>query len=478
MISDDPTQIKAVFDKSKAAFSTHKTFDMDFREAQLKSLIKGFTEYQEKLNDALKKDLGHNDFNCFYLSTGITMQELNHTLEGFRKWAATKEVDVPMNVAPGRSYLVQEPYGSVLIIGPWNYPYYCTLPYVATAIAAGNTVVLKPSEMAANSSNVLKELFDKYLDKDCYQIIEGGFKVASEIITLPWDFVVFTGGTDKGKKVAQACAANLVPYVLELGGKCPAYVDKDSDLESAALRLIHTRMVNWGQTCVSPDYVLAHKDIKEELLKKMKDAFIQFFGEDPSKSKDRLKIINETHVKRLESYLAEDHGGKVVYIGGDGKVNLAERYVPPAIIDTPKLTSSLMKEEIFGPIICVQDVAGIDEAVKFINERPKPLALYYFGKTEGENKEKILNKTSSGGVTINDCCFHVFSPDLPFGGVGFSGNGAVHGEIGFQQLSHMKPVLERETINTYPFNLRFPPYAVDIVPQFLAALAGAPPKAV
>jgi len=202
----------------------------------------------------------------------------------------------------------------------------------------------------------------------------------------------------------------------------------------------------------------------------MSGAFTKFFGEDPSKSTDRLKIINETHVARLEGLLKEDHGGKVSY-GAGAKVNHEERYVPPTIIDSPKLTSGVMKDEIFGPIICILDVKGVDEALTFINERPKPLASYYFGGKENPNKEKLLSLTSSGGVTVNDCCFHVFSPELPFGGVGFSGVGSVHGEHGFNQLSHLKSVIECPTYNGFPVSLKYPPYGPDAVKDFLEQTA-------
>jgi len=256
-----------------------------------------------------------------------------------------------------------------------------------------------------------------------------------------------------------------VSYVLELGGKSPVFVDKDADLDNAAMRLAQTKTLNWGQVCVAPDYILAHKDIKEALLEKLKEYMVKFYGEDAQKSGDRLKIINDGHVARLEKVLSEDHGGKIVYQGG--KVDKAERYIPPTVIDSPKLTSSVMTEEIFGPILPVVAVEDVDSAIAFINARPKPLGLYYFGSVEGPNKDKFVRLTSSGGVTVNDAAWHSLSTELPFGGVGSSGMGSVHGKFGFDNLTHWKPVMERETVNTYPFNLRFPPYGPNRLQEFM-----------
>lgn len=472
MISDDTSVIQLALDRTKKGFASGKLQDLDFRESQIRSLIKGFLELQPILNDALKIDLGYNDFACFYNSTGITLPDMQHTADNFRKWLEKKEVDTPMQLQPAKSYLIPEPYGVVLVIGPWNAPYFCTLPYVCSAIAAGNAVVVKPSELSPNSSKAIVELFGKYLDKDCFAVVEGGAKVASEICTHPWDYVIFTGGTEKGKKVAQACAANLVPYILELGGKSPVFVDKDADLDNAAMRLAQFKTLNWGQICVSPDYILAHKDIKEALLHKLKEYLIQFYGEDAQKSEDRLKIINDGHVARLEKVLSEDHGGKIVFSGGN--IDKAERFIPPTVVDSPKLTSSLMTDEIFGPILPVLEIDSVDRAIAFINVRPKPLALYYFGSIDNPNKDKFIKNTSSGGVTVNDVGWHSTSTELPFGGVGLSGSGSVHGKYGFDNLTHWKPVMERETVNTFPHNLRFPPYGPNRIQEFLNLMA--PPK--
>jgi len=242
---------------------------------------------------------------------------------------------------------------------------------------------------------------------------------------------------------------------LELGGKNPAYVDADADLDNAANRIVDVKLYNWGQSCDSPDYVIAHKDIKDSLIAKMNDALTSFFGKDPFQSKDKIKIINEFHVKRLESMLKEDHGGKVIYLGGDGKVNSGERYVPPAIVDNPKLTSKMMSEEIFGPILPVVSVGNVDEAIKLINSKGKPLAMHFYGKADGENKKKLMTRTSSGGFCVNESWGHFNSQEMPFGGVGLSGTGGVHGEFGYRGLSHYKPVLERDIVKDEG---RYPPY--------------------
>jgi aldehyde dehydrogenase (NAD+) len=471
MISDDVSTIQGAFDKTKAAFASGKTLDLKWREDQLNALIKGWNDLQNEFNEALKKDLGLTDYHCFVFSTDGVNTELNHTLANFKKWNEPKACETPGGLQPGKSYLLPEPFGVVLVLGPWNYPMLCSLPYIGSAIAAGNAAVLKPSELAPNCSKVMVTLFEKYMDKDAFAVIEGGPKVATEILKFQWDFIVFTGSPEKGKLVAAAAGSNLIPYILELGGKNPVFVDKDADLDNAALRIVDVKMYNWGQSCDSPDYVLAHKDIKDKLIAKFKEAMIKFYGEDASKSEDKTKIINEFHVNRLKQALEEDHGGKVIYLSGEGKVDVSNRYVPPTIIDGPKLTSKLMTGEIFGPFLPVVEVANVDEAIKFINARPKPLAMHFFGDANGENKEKMMRRTSSGGFCVNDSWGHFGSQEMPFGGVGYSGTGGLHGEFGFRALSHFKPVLERECNNNHPFSLRFPPYGKNRLDELAQAFA-------
>jgi len=314
---------------------------------------------------------------------------------------------------------------------------------------------LKPSEIASNCSRALVDLFDRYLDKECFRAMEGGPSVAKALTHEKWDLIIFTGSSDKGKKVAAAAGANLVPVILELGGKNPAIVDKDANLETAALRIAHTKHLNWGATCVSPDYIIAHRDIKDQLIQQVVKAVHQFYGDDPQKSEDKVCIIGTSELERIQSLLNESHGGRVV-IGG--KVDVEQRYIAPTIIDEPNRDSRLMNEEIFGPILPVVSFSDINEVIADLKKRPKPLALYYFGNLDNPNKDKIISQTSSGGVCVNDCTNQGLNSNLPFGGVGDSGFGALHGKWGFDACSHLKAVVEKVSWEMYPWSTRFPPY--------------------
>ena len=460
MINDDPSIVQPVFETVKQAFNSGKTRDLNFRRQQLKNLIRGINELDKQFHDALKNDLGASQFTSYLTSTSISLLDIEHTLSNFKKWAQKKSVDTSVLLGPAKSYIVPEPYGVVLIIGAWNYPLFTTLPYVATCIASGNSIILKPSEMASHSSKIIAELFEKYLDNECYKVVEGATEVAKKLTALPLDMIIFTGSTDKGKLVAKAAAENLTPCILELGGKSPTIVDRDADIENAALRIASGRWTNCGQTCVATDYLLVHKDIKIAFVKALKQKLIEFFGANPKNSSDYVRIINEFHSKRLQGYLTEDHGGKILY-GNLNDIDIKEKYVPPFIVENPKLNSQMMQDEIFGPILPIIDINNIDEAIKYINSRPKPLALYYYGSIFSAAKDRLINETSSGSIVFNDSIFQVLHENLPFGGVGFSGMGAVHGEIGFKSTSHFKPIMDKAPINLFPLSCRFPPYTTS-----------------
>ena len=381
---------------------------------------------------------------------------LKHNLLHIDKWNQAESIDTPFVIGPARSYTQPVSLVVALVIGAWNYPIATCVPYVATAIAAGNCCVVKPSEVSANTSKVIAELFDKYLDKDCYRCIEGQVEVSKAIIKEPFDVIVFTGSTEKGKLVAKAAAENLVPCILELGGKSPTIVDKEANIDNAALRIVQGRFINCGQTCIACDYLFVHKEIKAELIQKINDKLVESYGRDPSKAEDYSRVINEFHVKRIQSYLDEDHGGKIV-LGGEVKLN--ERYIAPTLIENPNLDSKLMQEEIFGPVLPILEFDDFDYVIKFINSRPKPLSLYYYGSSFSQNYKNLKTKTSSGGLLLNDSIFHFANSFLPFGGVGASGYGKLHGHAGFKALSHSKAVMEKAPINFFPLNVRYRPYA-------------------
>jgi len=455
MIADDPSVIQPILAQLKKSFMSKRTLPLEYRRQQLLNLKRGVKELEPKIQIAQKKDIGMTPIMTKMLTTNLLLDEIKNCLKNLNHWTKLEKIDVPLLLGPGTSYTKPEPLGVALVISAWNYPLTTSIPYVISAIAAGNCCVIKPSELAPNASNIIAELFDKYLDKDCYRCIEGKVEVAKAIIKEPFDIIVFTGSTDKGKLVAKAAAENLTPYILELGGKSPTIVDRNADLDNAALRIMQGRFMNAGQVCVACDYLFVHKDVKNELIKKFKETLLNFYGENPSQSKDYERIINEFHVKRLKSYLDEDHGGKVI-LGGE--VDEKEKYIAPTLIEKPKLTSKLMQEEIFGPILPIYEFDDFDFVVNFINERPKPLSLYYYGSGSSPNYRKLKNETFSGALSLNESIFHVGILDAPFGGVGFSGQGKLHGHSGFKAFSHYKTIFEKGGLNIYPFNVRYPPY--------------------
>lgn len=455
-IPDDPKVVQPIFDELRNSFYVKaKTRPLKYRKTQLQSLLQGLKDLEEKFHEAWDKDLGGGKFSSQMLSYHLTIGETTECLHKLEEWNAPISADTPLSIGPGKSYMLPEPLGVILVVGAWNYPLSLTIPYCASAIAGGNCVIVKSSEMAPATSKVLKQLFEKYLDPECYRLVEGKAEVAKAITKLPFDKIIFTGSTEKGKLVARAAADNLTPCLLELGGKSPTIVDRDADITNAVLRISQGRFTNAGQSCVACDYIYVHKDIKDRFVSELKKTVLQFYGEDPTKSKDFGRIINEFHCNRLKGYLDDNHGGKVIL---GGQVNLKDRYVAPTLIDSPKTDSKLMKDEIFGPILPIFEFENIDTVIEFINKRDKPLALYYYGSGSSPSYKKVRELTSSGALLLNESLIHFAHAFLPFGGVGASGMGYVHGHQGFKEVVHFKPVFEKGCINTYPFNARYPPY--------------------
>lgn len=454
MIPDDPSVIKPILSELRDSFSLNKTKHVAFRRQQLHNLIVGIKELTPRFAEAAQKDLGYTEFANKLLSIQISLADIEHTHKHFEKWTKHTAVETPLFIGPGKSYIVPEPLGVALVMSAWNYPVFTALPPVASAIAAGNCVVMKPSELSPCTSNVIKELFDKYLDKECYRCIEGQVETSKAIVQEHWDLIIFTGSPEKGRLVAKAAAENLTPCILELGGKNPCIVDEDADLENAALRVIQGRFTNSGQTCTAPDYVFVHKKIKDKLTAKFIEKVKDFFTDKPENSLDLVKIVSPNHVKRLEQLIKEEHGGKIL-IGGT--CDPENRFVHPTLIDNPKLSSRMMKEEIFGPILPIFEFENIDQIIKFIKERPKPLALYYFGGVFNKNKHRVVKETSSGSIAINESLFQVLNPELPFGGVQNSGQLSLHGKFGFDSCSHKKAVFDKLPINGKIMEMRYPP---------------------
>eukprot|EP00743_Colponemidia_sp_Colp-15_P000487 GILK01000550.1.p1 GENE.GILK01000550.1~~GILK01000550.1.p1 ORF type:complete len:538 (-),score=107.58 GILK01000550.1:84-1637(-) len=450
---DDPSGIPAAVTSVRKGYTSGKTRDLNWRRSQLKALLQGIKELESEFVEALKTDLGKNPFMSWFSEFASTTGEINCMLSNFASWAKPRSVDTSVLVGPAFSYVVPEPYGVVTVIGPWNFPLYCSFVPMAAAIGAGNACILKPSELAPATSTVCAKLVRQFMDPEAVTVVEGGAEVAKTLLAQRVDYIFFTGSPQKGRLIAEAAAKHLIPTTLELGGKSPTIVDETANLDNAAKRIVFGRLLNAGQVCIAPDYLLVHTRVKSALLEKMKAVVEEFYGANPQNSADYGRIITQFHTKRLADML-KGHGGKVIC---GGTADVEDRYIAPTIIDEPSKDSTMAVEEIFGPILPVWSFSHLDEAIDFINEREKPLALYLFTSSSA-NKKAVINRTSSGAMAINETVFQVLNHDLPFGGVGQSGYSAYHGKFSFDTLSHLKAVMDKATINSYPFSARYPPY--------------------
>lgn len=438
-------------DGLRRTFRSGHTRPMEWRKSQLRALIALINENEGELLRALKEDLGKPAVEAFGSDLGFTRTEIKHILKHVDGWAKPSRAPLPVTALPGKGRIVHEPLGVALVIAPWNYPVQLLLSPVAAAIAAGNCVVAKPSELAPATSAVLARLIPKYLDDKAVVCVEGGVPETTALLDLQYDHVFFTGSTNVGRVVMQAAAKHLTPVTLELGGKSPVIVASDADLATTARRIMWGKFLNAGQTCIAPDYILAEASIKDRLIDHMVSALEEFYGPDPKKSDSYARIVNTRHLGRLQGHLAS-HGGEVV-VGGD--VDVDERFLAPTIISEPDLDASIMQEEIFGPLLPVIAVESVDDAVEFVLDRPKPLALYVFSSSPS-TVDRVVANTSSGGVCVNHVVMHIVPSELPFGGVGPSGMGSYHGKAGFDVFSHHKSVLYKGT--KPDVKLMYPPY--------------------
>ncbi|BBU24451.1 coniferyl-aldehyde dehydrogenase [Mycobacterium xenopi] len=375
-----------------------------------------------------------------------TKTEASFARKHLKSWMRRTRTSIPLVQRPARAWIQYEPLGVVLIIGPWNYPFYLTMAPVVAAVAAGNGVVIKPSELAPATSSLISELVPQYLDSTTIRVVLGGAQKTQELLAEGYDHVFFTGGTEVGRKVMTAAAATLTPVTLELGGKCPAVVAADADIDVAARRIAYTKLINSGQTCIAPDYVLAEEAIVNQFVPKV-TAYLRKFASAPS-----LRIVNDHHFDRLVSMIGDMHGQIVT--GGD--FDRAALRIEPTVILDPDPSDRIMAEEIFGPVLPIISVKSIDAAVKFVNSREKPLALYVFTQSSSLAR-KVIDRAPSGGAVINHAIMHCLVPQLPFGGVGASGIGAYHGKWGFEALSHRRAVLAKSA-RPDP-GLIYPPYS-------------------
>lgn len=436
-VADIPGQIARV----RQGFRSHKTLPRAYREQQLKNLKRLMRENSAEILQALRHDLRKNENEAEMMETNICMNNIIYTLDNLEEWMAPDYKPKGLADMANTIYTVPEPYGVVLVIAPWNYPIQLMILPLIGAIAAGNACVLKPSESAVACSNLMAELISRYLDNECYPVITGGTEVSQALLKERFDYILYTGSTQVGKIVMESAAKNLTPVTLELGGKSPVIIADDADIDIAAKRIMWGKFLNTGQTCIAPDYILCPRDKQEKLVQGCKKALKDYYGEDPKSSKDYGRIINDRHFQRLTKVL-KGTKGKVVH-GGEQDADEAERYIPPTLITHVTPDDVLMEDEIFGPLLPFLGINNVDEAIKFVNDREKPLAFYVFA---GKSTFDYINqRTSAGGVCHNDTLMHANALSLPFGGVGHSGMGAYHFKYSFQTFSHYKPVFSTGT---------------------------------
>ena len=440
------------------------TRPVSWRNEQLGRLSTLLEEHETDVLDALAADLGKPPTEAFFEIVALR-QELKLTKSNLRRWMRPSKVSVPLSLQPGQAQVIREPLGCVLVIGPWNYPFQLTLRPLISALAAGNTAVLKPSEHASSVAALIERLIGSHFEPDVVQVVQGDGQVAADLVAMPFDHIFFTGGGAIGRKVLEGAAAHLTPVTLELGGKSPAMVLPGADLDVSARRLIWGKGINAGQTCIAPDHLLVDPSLKEDLLSCMDSARTAMYGEDPLESDQLGQIINRRQFERLAALLDTARADGRILIGGE--ISPDQQRIAPTVIQVHDRHDPLMAEEIFGPLLPVLELNDFDTALAEIRQGPKPLALYLFGGTARE-QQQTLETTSSGGVCFNDVVMQAGVPELPFGGVGASGMGNYHGRSGFETFSHAKSVLRRPF--RFDFKLRYPPYGVDL--NVLRRLAG------
>ncbi|AUG74315.1 aldehyde dehydrogenase [Staphylococcus aureus] len=443
--------IEQKFYDSKAFFNTQQTKDISFRKEQLKKLSKAIKSYESDILEALYTDLGKNKVEAYATEIGITLKSIKNARKELKNWTKTKNVDTPLYLFPTKSYIKKEPYGTVLIIAPFNYPFQLVFEPLIGAIAAGNTAIIKPSELTPNVARVIKRLINETFDANYIEVIEGGIEETQTLIHLPFDYVFFTGSENVGKIVYQAASENLVPVTLEMGGKSPVIVDETANIKVASERICFGKFTNAGQTCVAPDYILVHESVKDDLITALSKTLREFYGQNIQQSPDYGRIVNLKHYHRLTSLL--NSAQMNIVFGGHSDED--ERYIEPTLLDHVTSDSAIMQEKIFGPILPILTYQSLDEAIAFIHQRPKPLSLYLFSEDENAT-QRVINELSFGGGAINDTLMHLANPKLPFGGVGASGMGRYHGKYSFDTFTHEKSYIFKST--RLESGVHLPPY--------------------
>ncbi len=441
--------IQDIYTKQKAFFNSNTTKDIHFRIAQLKKLKEVLKENENILYQAIYKDFGKSEFETYLTELSLIYHEISLLIKNIKKWSKAQRVSSGWANFPAKSYILSEPLGTTLVIGAWNYPYQLSLLPALTALAAGNTVIIKPSELPAETSKVLAKIINQNFPDDYLHVIEGGINETNELLQNPFDKIFFTGSIPVGKIIYQAAAKHLTPVTLELGGKSPTVVLADADIKMTAKRLVWAKFLNAGQTCVAPDYVLVEKTIEAQFLEALKAEIELNHQPNDGLNDNYLQIINQKNVERLAKLIDKS---KVFY---GGQVNHEKRIISPTILHHITFDDEVMKDEIFGPILPVISFTNLDVAIQEVKKRPKPLACYIYSKNRTLIK-KLLKEISFGGGAVNDSVMHLSNSNLPFGGVGFSGMGSYHGKFGFDTFSHQKSILDKPF--WFEANIKYAPY--------------------
>lgn len=441
--------IEMLVKTQRSYFKTYQTYDYAFRMAALKRLEEWITHHEDAISAALKKDLKKAEMESYFSEIGMVLSELHDAQKHLKKWMKKKYVATPLAQFKARSYIQPEPYGSVLIMSPWNYPFMLSIDPLIGAIAAGNCAIVKPSAYAPAVSHVIAEMIASCFDEAYIAVVEGGRRENTALLDQRFDLIFFTGSVKVGKLVMEKASRYATPVVLELGGKSPCIVDHSEHLELAAKRIAFGKFLNSGQTCVAPDYVLVHRSLYKPLCEYLKKAIHDFFGEEPLSNEELPKIVNEHHFQRLCTLMDEEPH----VIGGKRNPNTLQ--IEPTIADVCTFDSALMQEEIFGPVLPVIAYDTLDEAISYITGHEKPLALYLFSDDTG-TIDRVMKECSFGGGCINDTIIHLASSRLPFGGVGASGMGHYHGHYSFETFSHAKSIVNKAVWMDIP--LRYHPY--------------------
>ncbi|MBP5589605.1 MAG: aldehyde dehydrogenase [Bacteroidales bacterium] len=442
-------EIKTKIDAQRTFFKSNITKDVKFRIDSLRRLKTQIILHETEILDALYHDLHKSDFEGYSTEVGIVINEINVHIRHLRCWARPEYRLTPITLFPSCSKIYKEPYGVVLVIAPWNYPFQLLLNHLVAAISAGNCVTLKSSPNSTATNGIIEKILNNVFAEEYVTIFHGHRDVNQMLLNQRFDYIFFTGSPILGKTVMEAASKNLTPVTLELGGKSPCIIDYDADVDVAAKRVVWGKTINAGQTCVAPDYLMVHELVKEKFVSSFSKYVAEFFGDNPSQSPDYPRIVSQKAMERLVGYLGE---GSLVL---GGRYDTERRYIEPTIITNLDNDSKLLTEEIFGPIFPLIIFNNIDEVISMINSKEKPLALYYFSSDQ-KKANKIIRETSSGGVCINDTIIHVANHRIPFGGVGNSGMGMYHGKYGFDTFTHKKSVVISKP--TFDMNIKYPPY--------------------